>query len=138
MRRRQFQPKANIPMGTETYERLALQLHTSCTTLIERPSPDSFNQMSKMFAALCNVGMAGDAIDLATGTMSDICDRYEQHLLVTVTECEAEWLRLAVASIDERLHQVPVNRLARAVSQVEIFCAFVGAEAQPHQNQQET
>lgn len=138
MHRRQFQPKANVPMGTDSYKRLALQLHTSCATLIDCPSPESFNQLSKMFAALCNVGMAGEAMDLATDTMSDICDRYEQHLVVTVTECEAEWLQLAVASIDDRLHQVPVNRLAEAVSQVEMFCAFVGAESKPYETQQET
>lgn len=124
---RQFQPKANVPMVTETHRRLALQLRTSGETLIARPSPDAFNQLSKMFAALCNAGMAGDAIDLATDTMSDICDRYERVGKVGVNECEAEWLRVAIARIDERLPLVPVNRFNKAVAEVELFCASVGA-----------
>jgi hypothetical protein len=124
---RQFQPNANVPMVTETHRRLALQLRMAGETLIERPSPDAFNQLSKMFAALCNAGMAGEAIDLATDTMSDICDRYERVGKVGVNECEAEWLRLAIASIDERLPLVPVNKFKKAVAEVELFCATVGA-----------
>lgn len=128
MRRRQFQPKANIPMGTETFQRLSLQLHTSCATLVASPSPDSFNQLSKMFAALCNAGMAGEAMDVATDTMSAICERFEQVGAVSVTETEAARLYVALESIEDRLHQLPVNRLRKAVAEVEVFCASVGLE----------
>ena len=122
-----FQPGANVPMVTETHQRLALQLRTTGETLIARPSPDSFNQLSKMFAALCNAGMAGEAIDLATDTMSDICDRYERVGKVGVSDTEAEWLRTAIASIDDRLPFLPVNRFRKAVAEVEAFCALAGA-----------
>jgi hypothetical protein len=125
--RKQFQPGANVPMVTETHQRLALQLRTTCETLIARPSVDAFNQMSKMFAALCNAGMAGESIDLATDTMGDVCDRYERVGKVGLNECEAEWLRIAVAGIDQRLPFVPVNRFNQAVAEVELFCADVGA-----------
>jgi hypothetical protein len=125
--RRKFQPKANVPMVTETHRRLALELRMAGETLIARPSPDAFNQLSKMLAALCNVGMVGEAIDLATGTMCDICDRYERVQKIGVSELEAERLRLAIASIDDRLPLIPVNRFEKAVAEVEVFCATVGA-----------
>lgn len=125
--RRQFQPKANIPMVTETHRRLALELRMSGESLIARPSVEAFNQLSKMFAALCNAGMAGEAIDLATGTMSDICDRYERVGKIGVKDCEAVQLRLAIARIDGRLALLPVNKFLKAVAEVEVFCATVGA-----------
>lgn len=125
--RRQFQPKASIPMVTETHRRLALERRMAGESLIAAPSVDAFNQLSKMLAALCNAGMAGEAIDLATDTMSDICDRYERVQKIGVSELEGEWLRLAIASIDDRLPMIPVNRFAKAVAEVEMFCATVGA-----------
>jgi hypothetical protein len=125
--RRQFQPKANVPMVTETHRRLALELRMAVETLIASPSVEAFNQLSKMLAALCNAGMAGEAIDLATDTMSDICDRYERVQKIGANELEAERLRLAIASIDDRLPLIPVNRFEKAVAEVEVFCATVGA-----------
>lgn len=125
--RKQFQPGANVPMGTETYNRLALELRTTCETLINRPSVAAYNQMSKMLAALEAAGMAGEAIELGKDALSDVCDRFERIGKVGVNEIEAEQLRLAVASIDERLPLLPVNVLCRAIAQVEIYCATVGA-----------
>lgn len=125
--RRQFQPKANIPMATETHRRLALELRMAGESLIASPSVDAFNLLSKMLAALCNAGMAGEAMDLATGTMSDICDRYERVQKIGASQIEAERLRLAIASIDDRLPLIPVNRFLKAVAEVEVFCATVGA-----------
>jgi hypothetical protein len=125
--RRKFQSGANVPMVAETHRRLALELRMTGETLIASPSVDAFNQLSKMFAALCNAGMAGEAIDLATDTMTDICDRYERVQKIGVSELEAEWLRLAIASIDDRLPLIPVNRFEKAVAEVAVFCATVGA-----------
>lgn len=125
--RRKFQPKANVPMVAETHRRLALELRMAGETLIASPSVDAFNQLSKMLAALCNAGMTGEAIDLATDTMTDICDRYERMQKIGVSELEAEWLRLAIASIDDRLPMIPVNRFEKAVAEVAVFCATVGA-----------
>jgi hypothetical protein len=124
---RRFQLKANIPMVTETHRRLALELRLAGETLINRPSPDAYNQLSKMFAALARAGMAGDMMTLAVDTMTDVCDRYERVGKVGVNECEAEWLRTAIASIDGRLAMLPVNKFAQAVAEVEVFCATVGA-----------
>lgn len=125
--RRNFQPKANVPMVAETHRRLALELRMAGEALIASPSVDAFNQLSKMLAALCNAGMAGEAIDLATDTMSDICDRYERVQKIGISETEAEWLRLAIASIDDRLPLIPVNRFEKAVAEVAVFCANIGA-----------
>lgn len=58
--RRRFQPKANVPMVTETHRRLALELRMAGESLVASPSVDAFNQLSKMLAALCIAGMAGE------------------------------------------------------------------------------
>lgn len=125
--RRSFQAGADVPMVTETHRRLALELRMAGETLISRPSVDAFNQLSQMFAALCNAGMQGGAIDMATGAMSDICDRYERVQKIGVSPAEADQLRLAIASIDDRLPLLPVNRFEKAVAEVALFCATVGA-----------
>lgn len=127
MRRRQFQPRANVPMVTETHRRLALELSLACEALIGAPSVEAFNQLSKMLAVLCNAGMAGEAIDLATDTLSTVCDRYERVGRIGVSETEAQSMRAAIASIDDRLPLIPLNRFERAVADVAIFCATVGA-----------
>lgn len=125
--RKQFQPGANVPMVTETHRRLALELRLAGEALIGAPSVDTYNQLSKMLAALNNAGMAGEALDLATETMSAICDRYERVWRIGVSEPEAAALRLAIESIDARLPLIPLNRFAVSVAQVEIFCALPSA-----------
>jgi hypothetical protein len=125
--RKQFQPNAAVPMGTDSYKRLALELRMSGETLIARPSVEAYNTLSKMLAALSRAGMEGAAVDLATDTMNEVCDRYTRVGKIGVSPGEAEHLRLAIASIDDRLPQLAVNRLRRAVAEVEIFCATVGA-----------
>lgn len=127
MRRRQFQPRANVPMVTETHRRLALELSLACEALIGAPSVETFNQLSKMLAALCNAGMAGEAMDLATGTMGAICDRYERVGRIGASESEAQSLRAAMASIDARLSLIPLNRFEKSVAEVAVFCAACGA-----------
>ena len=114
-------------MTTETYQRLALQLRMAGEALITHPTPDTYNQVTKMFSALVRAGMAGEAIDLANETLSDICDRYEEMGAIQVLDYEAAHLRLAIASVDDRLPLVPVNRINLAVREVEVFCASVGA-----------
>lgn len=119
--------KGNVPMVTETHRKLALELRITAETLIARPSPDTYNQMSKMLAALCRAGMAGAALDCANNTMLDVCDRYERIGKVGLKDSEAAALRQAIAGIDGRLAMVPVNKLSEAVAAVEIYCATVGA-----------
>jgi hypothetical protein len=126
MRRRQL-PKGNVPMVTETHRRLALELRMSVELLIERPSPDSFNQLSKMLAALVRAGMASQALDAASNTMNGICDHYERIGKVGVSAAEATALRQAIAGVDGRLALVPVNKFDEAVAAVAVFCATVGA-----------
>ena len=120
-------PAGNVPMMTETQRLLALQLRMAVEAIIGAPSVDTFNTLSKIFAALCACGMVGDAIDLATDTMCVICDRYERVQRIGVKECEATALRLAADGIDARLSMIPINKLRHAIAEVEIFCASVGA-----------
>lgn len=127
MRGRRPLPPGNVPMFSESHRRLALELHTSMETLIVRPSVDAYNRVSKMLAALARAGLAGAELDLANGTMSDICDRYERVRKIGVKGIEAEQLRLAAGAIDRKLPFLPINRVKTAVVEVELFCAEVGA-----------
>jgi hypothetical protein len=114
-------------MTAETYSRLALQLRMAGEALITHPAPDTYNQMSKMFAALARAGMGGDALDLGNDALSEICDRFEEEGRIRITDVEAEHIRMAIASLDARLPAVAVNHLRQAVAEVEVFCASVGA-----------
>jgi hypothetical protein len=114
-------------MTSEARNRLALQLRTSVELLIARPAPESYNQVSKMLPALATAGMECPALEQASSTMNAVCDRYERIGKVGLRDREAAALREAAAGIDQRLPFLPVNKLAKAVAQVEIFCATVGA-----------
>lgn len=114
-------------MFSETHRRLALELRTSIETLIVQPSPTAYNQVSKMLAALSRAGLAGAALDMANDTMSDIYDSYVPVGKVGASDIEAEQLRLASGGIDRKLPFIPLNRIKKAVAEVELFCAEVGA-----------
>lgn len=124
--RRQL-PPGNVPMTSEARDRLALELRTSVETLIAAPSPDSYNQVSKMLAALATAGMECPALDSSSRTMNAICDRFERIGKVGLTDSEALALRQGAAGVDARLPFLPLNKLNKAVAQVEVFCATVGA-----------
>jgi hypothetical protein len=123
--RPQFQPKANIPMGGETRDRLALEIRMACEHLIGHASIESYNTLSKMFAALLRAGMVDDLVKPGSRIMGAICDRYEEAGSITVEPEEAAGLRQAVADIDAGLHRIPVQRFARAVAEVETFVTVV-------------
>jgi hypothetical protein len=125
--RKSFQPGANVPMVTETHRRLALELRMSTETLINQPTVEAFNRLSKMFAALCHAGLVGEPINQATDVMCVICDRYERVDRIGLKEAEAESLRQSVAAIDGALPKIPVNKFKEAVAMVEAFCITVGA-----------
>lgn len=120
-----FQAKANVPMGTESRDKLALEIRMAGETLIARPSVDAYNTLSKILASLNRAGLSDTLLDPATDLLNSICDRYEQTSLITVKSEEAESLRKAIANIDAGLHRVPLQRLARAVAEVEAFFALV-------------
>lgn len=125
--RQQRWSRVDRPMVTETHRRLALELRAAAETLIGAPSVETFNQLSKMLAALSTAGMFGQAMDLATGAMGEICDRYERVGKVGVKQEEAEQLRLALAAIDGKLPSITLNKFEESVAEVEVFCASVGA-----------
>lgn len=114
-------------MTSPARNRLAMELSTSVEVLLLRPSPDAYNQVSKMLAALDRAGMKCPALEQATDTLNLICDRYIRVGKVGARECEAQALRAAVAGIDERLPYLAVNELDKAVAEVAAFCAAVGA-----------
>jgi len=125
MRRHQrpavFQPKANVPMVTETRDRLALQIRMAGESLIEHPSIDAYNTLSKMLASLNRAGMVPALLNRGTNVMNTICDRYEQSRHITVESEEAATLRQTIADIDAALHRLPVQRFSVAVAEVEVF-----------------
>lgn len=124
-RRPQFQARANVPMATETRDRLALQIRMAGESLIGQPSIDAYNTLSKMLAALTRAGMAAALVDPGSILMNGVCDRFEQAGSITVESEEAAKLRQALANIDAALHRVPLQLLSRAVAEVEAFFAFV-------------
>jgi len=119
-----FQPKANVPMATESRDRLALELRMAGESLIARPSIDAYNTLSKMLASLNRAGLQDRLLAPATDLVNGVCDRYEQSGSITVEAEEAAQLRQALANIDAGLHRVPLQRLARAVAEVEAFFAL--------------
>ena len=123
-----FQPKANVPMARETRDRRALHVHMAGESLIEQPSIDAYNTLSKMFASLTRAGLRADLVDPGSALMNAICDRFEQHRSIIVESEEAARMRQALASIDAALHRIPVQRFARAVAEVEAFFA-IGVDA---------
>jgi hypothetical protein len=126
MRRRQFQPRANVPMTQETFDRLALQMRMAGEALIACPSVDTYNGLSKILATLNRAGLRGSAFDLGTDTMNAICERFEADGAISVTGDEAEQLRTAIFSIEPALPKLPLNRLQKALAEVAIFCAQLG------------
>jgi len=127
MRAKEFQRGANIPMTTDTYQRLSLQLRMAVEALITHPTVETYNQLTRRMATLVRCNLAGEAMDLGNDALSDICDGFEATGAITLTDVQAEHLRLAIDSIDRALPLVPVNKLRQAVAEVEVFCASVGA-----------
>jgi hypothetical protein len=126
-----FQPGANVPMTTASRDRLALEIRMAGESLIARPSIDAYNTLSKMFASLVRAGMSGYLVEPGSIVMNQICDRYEQQRTITVEPEEAQRLRQAIADIDAGLHRIPLQRLDRAVVEVEAFC--ISANVGDHQ-----
>ncbi|GGY67837.1 hypothetical protein GCM10007387_57520 [Pseudoduganella albidiflava] len=112
---------------SETHDRLALELRMAVEALVGAPSPDAYNVLTKMLAALNRSGIRLAALETATATMNEICDRYERVGKIGLKDGEALALRCAAASIEATLPKLPVNVFARAVAEVEIYCASIGA-----------
>lgn len=117
----QFQPKANVPMTIETRDRCALQIRMAGETLIESPNTENYNVLAKMFASLNRAGLA-EVVDPGARVMRSICDRYEQTGAINVEPEEAACLRQTIANADTAIHRIPLQRFARAVAEVEVFC----------------
>lgn len=128
-RRAHFQPKANVPMFTETRDRLAMEMRMAGGTLVNRPSIDSYNTLSKIFAVLTRAGMASDIVSPGAKIMCAICDRYEETRAITVECEETDGLRQAIANIDAGLHRIPLQRIAQAVVEVEVFATSVDLDS---------
>gem|GEM_PF-1074079 len=127
-RRPNLPAKANVPMVTETRDRLAIEVRMAGEVLAARPSIDAYNTMSKMLAALSRAGMRPTLLEPGTALMNRICDRYEANGTITVEREEAAGLRQVAANIDAALHRLPVQRFNRAVAEVEAFFAVVDSE----------
>lgn len=128
-RRFQFPANANVPMVTETRDRLALQIRMAGESLIAQPTIDAYNTLSKMLAALSRAGLYAAVVDPGSRIMGAICDRFEQTGHITMEPEEAAGLRQAIADIDAGLHRIPVQRFARAVAEVEAFFAVTDSES---------
>ena len=105
-------------MMAPTRNCVALELRLAIEALIGAPGPETYNQLSCMFAALMRSGVTGKAIDLGTATLVEVCDRYERVGKVGVSGVEADDLRRAGAGLDADLCRVPLNKFREAVAVV--------------------
>lgn len=117
----------HVPMMPDTHRKLALEMHLAAEALITQPSPATYNQLTKILAALNRAGHASASLDLANTAMAAICDRYERMGKVGVSENEALVLKLAIGGLDQKLSSIPLNKIKQAVAEVYLFYKTVGA-----------
>jgi hypothetical protein len=116
-----------IPMMAATRNSLALELHLATEALIAAPSPATYNQLSKMLAALRRSGSTATCVDLASDAMLAICDRYDRVEKVGVSEAEAAILRQTAGGLDHQIGTIPVNKFKQSIADVSAFCVEIGA-----------
>lgn len=126
--RKRFQPRANVPMMSETRKHLALELYTSVETLLALPSEALFNRVSCMFAALQRAGLDDPALDTGSHALNTACDRYVAGDPLHFNDEEAGQLRKSAAGIDQLLYRVPLNRFDQAVAEVKAYQMMLGAK----------
>jgi hypothetical protein len=105
---------------------LALELRLAIELLIAEPSPDAYNQLSKMLLAMGNTGARGESLARANNIMLAICDRFDRVGKVGVSVGEAASLRCAAGGLDEMLSHIPINVFTAAVAVVSIQCQELG------------
>ncbi|SFD03335.1 hypothetical protein SAMN04515619_12015 [Collimonas sp. OK412] len=125
--RKAYKPRgAFVPMMRCTRNDLALELRLAIELLIAEPSPDAYNQLSKMLLAMGNTGARGESLARANNTMLAICDRFDRVGKVGVSVAEATSLRCAAGGLDEMLSHIPINVFSAAVAVVSIQCQELG------------
>ena len=105
-------------MMTESRDALAMQMHTAVDTLIQRPSIDAYNRMSKMLASMKYSGLSAECLDAATEILNGVCDRYERMQKIGLSDKEAENLCAMVGELDWLLSKIPVNVFKASVAAV--------------------
>ena len=126
-RNKAHKPRAvNIPMMATTRNSLALKLHLMIEALIEAPSPDTYNQLSKKLAQLVYTGAQGKCLDMATDVLTAVCDRFERVGRVGTSELEAKALRMAGVGLDSLLGTIPINKVEDAGARVSIYAEEMG------------
>ncbi len=125
--RKPYAPRAIcVPMQKSTRDSIALDLHLAVEALIAAPGVATYNQLSKMMAAIVRTGAAGESLDTANDALTTICDRYERVSKVGVSMQKTMQLRHGSAGIDEMLGRIPVNKFRDAVACVSIYCGEMG------------
>lgn len=74
--------------------------------------------MSAILATLVRCEVVGDAINVATAVLVDICDRYERVGKVGVSVVEAERLRAASVGMDAKIGTIPLNKFSESKLEV--------------------
>jgi hypothetical protein len=108
----------HVPMMPESRSALAMQLHAAVETLIERPSIDACNGVSKKLATLAQAGAKNDSLDIATEIINAVVDRFERVKKIGVSDKEAAMLRLMAGDLDVLLPTIPVNLLKASAAMV--------------------
>ena len=99
----------HVPMMRPDRDALAMQMHAAVETLIQRPTIDSYNRVSKMLATMTYAGLEADCLTMATDTVNAVCDRYERVKRIGLSEKEAEMLRTMAGGLDWMIGKIPAN-----------------------------
>lgn len=83
--------------------------------------------MSAILATLVRCEVVGDAINVATAVLVDICDRYERVGKVGVSAKEVEMLRAASVGMDAKIGAIPLNKFNESKLEVRAYVESVGA-----------
>lgn len=83
--------------------------------------------MSAILATLVRYEVVGDAINVATAVLVDICDRYERVGKVGVSAAEAEKLRATSVGMDVKIGAIPLNKFNESKFEVRAYVESVGA-----------
>lgn len=116
--RKAMQQRAiKVPMMATTRDGLAIQMHTTLETLINRPDVDSFNRLFRIILAVETASPTPELVGMSDA-LNDVSERFVRIGKIGVNAEEAEKLKQGSAIIDGKLPMIPQNVLKEAIRQV--------------------
>lgn len=111
------QRSVKVPMMATTRDGLAIQMHTTLETLINRPDVDSFNRLFRIILAVETASPTPELVGMSDA-LNDVSERFVRIGKIGVNAQESEKLKQGSAIIDGKLPTIPQNVLKEAIRQV--------------------